>query len=211
MINEWKWYCSNNEEFYHGEFATREEAIAVGFEHYGAEGTLFIIEARHSEPQTDVFDFDRILKDYEERNEEHWGEDGEPLSDIKWVPAQTRALEQELGEVLRRFLAKHDALRSWAFTETRNREEINMDASRFFYAQDFCEILLCAFRYALGRKTYVVSGIADQLIRNWDDLGYLQDQICKEIDEAIAANTAGMEMDVKVWQRVLEHHRKPKE
>ncbi len=209
MSTDWKWYCSNNEEFYHGEFETREEAIAVGFEHYGGEGTLYILEARHDEPTTDIFDFDRILEDYSEKNEEHWGEDGEPLADIKFK--DRRHLEETLAAVLRRYLAKNDALRSWSFTQSRNCESINMDAIFFFNAADYGDILLSAFRYSLGRKTYMVSSIQQVLIGAWDNLGHLQDIICKEIDVKILSGTAGMEMDVKMWQRVLDHHRKPKE
>lgn len=198
---DWKWYCSNNEEFYHGEFDTREQAIAVGFDHFGGEGTLYIIEARHSPLTCDVFDFDRIVEDFAERNEEHWGEDNEPLSDIKFK--DQRILEQDLADVLRRYLAKNDALRSWAFTETRNREEINMDAGGWMPADYYQTAMMGAFRYALGRKTYVVSDTVNLILREWERLGHLQDMICKEIQEAIDAGRSGMEMDVAQWCRIL--------
>lgn len=200
---DWKWYCSNNEEFFHGEFATREEAIAVGFDHFGGEGTLYICEAKHNPLSCDVFDFDRIIEDFSEKNEEHWGEDGEPLADIKFK--DHRILEQDLADVLRRYLAKNDALRSWAFTETRNREEINMEAGGWIDSQYYETIIMGAFRYALGRKTYVVMDTVNLLLREWDRLGIMQDRICEEIKEAIDSGRSGMEMDVAQWSRILAH------
>lgn len=208
MNDEWRWYCSNNQEFYHGEFATRLEAIAVGFSYF-SEGTLFICEGKHSEPTTDVFDFDRVLEDYAEKNEESWGEDGEPLSDIKFK--DKRNLEEDLAATLRRYLGKNDALRSWNFSGMRNQEEIRMDEAVFFSTMQLEDVLVSSFRYALGRKTYVVPGVALALVEHWGRLKDLtKELICGEIDAMIATGT-GMAQDNREWQVVLDHHRGKKD
>ena len=70
--------------------------------------------------------------------------------------------------------------------------------------QDYELILLAAFRYALGRKTYMVSAVVDYLWVQWYDIsGKLRIQIQKEIKEAIKGGNAGMDMDVKQWERLL--------
>ena len=66
-------------------------------------------------------------------------------------------------------------------------------------------ILICAFRYALGRKSYITGTIADMLLKHWDELKF-NDKITmrKEILHAIDTGKAGMDMDVAEWNRVLE-------
>lgn len=64
--------------------------------------------------------------------------------------------------------------------------------------------LMYAFRYALGRMTYVVSDVADALIAHRDALQPTwRQQIIEEITRAIAENRAGMPMDVDRWRSVL--------
>ena len=66
-------------------------------------------------------------------------------------------------------------------------------------------LLSCAFRYALGRKTYVVGAIVDEIKKNWKDLPKAQKWIYhKEIKEAIENNEAGMTCDVEKWKEILE-------
>ena len=66
-------------------------------------------------------------------------------------------------------------------------------------------ILFCAFRYALGRQTYIVSLIADEIVERWNTLDSRDhEQYKKEINEAIEASRAGADMDIKQWQRVLD-------
>jgi hypothetical protein len=70
--------------------------------------------------------------------------------------------------------------------------------------QDYELILLAAFRYALGRKTYMVSAVVDYLWVQWYDIsGKLRTQIQKEIRQAIDSGNAGMDMDVKQWEKLL--------
>lgn len=65
--------------------------------------------------------------------------------------------------------------------------------------------LVCAFRYALGRRTYVTDSVANVIIKVWDELPReTQLLIRKEIINAINNNDAGMDIDVKCWEKILE-------
>lgn len=65
-------------------------------------------------------------------------------------------------------------------------------------------LIISAFRYALGRKTYIVSEIVDIIINNWGTLTeHDRGLICHEIKEAIELDAAGMDMDVREWQKIL--------
>jgi len=61
-------------------------------------------------------------------------------------------------------------------------------------------VLTCAFRYALGRMTYVVDSVASEIERN---VGILPGKdlhlYIKEIDEAEKQNALGMQMDADRW------------
>ncbi len=73
-------------------------------------------------------------------------------------------------------------------------------------------VALAAFRYALGRMTYIVSSIVDFLEQNWDNLpAPSQALIHKEIQEAIDQGHAGHDCDVAQWRRLLAHPRKSTE
>lgn len=64
------------------------------------------------------------------------------------------------------------------------------------------QVLICAFRYALGRRTYVVSEIVNELTTNWSHLSsYSKVLIRKEI---IECNDLGAEMDKKEWAKILK-------
>lgn len=63
--------------------------------------------------------------------------------------------------------------------------------------------LMYAFRYALGRMTYAVGSVADTLIAYRDELDpQWREQIVEDIERAIAGGHAGMDMDVRQWERV---------
>jgi hypothetical protein len=66
-------------------------------------------------------------------------------------------------------------------------------------------LLFAAFRYALGRMTGTVSTAVKIIIECWPRL-LPNDRFFyhKEIKEAIEANRAGMDIDVKQWQKILE-------
>ena len=65
-------------------------------------------------------------------------------------------------------------------------------------------LLFCAFRYALGRRTYVVSSVVDTIINNWENLATSQRYMFKkEIREAEMANDVGSTYDDQEWRRIL--------
>jgi len=66
------------------------------------------------------------------------------------------------------------------------------------------DILFYAFRYALGRMTYAVSTVADEIIQHAHELDpKIRHIMITDIQKAITENAAGMEMDRKDWERVL--------
>ena len=67
------------------------------------------------------------------------------------------------------------------------------------------ELFIMAFRYCLGRSTYVVADMVSLIDRNWNS--FSRDEkymIRREIKRAIKFDRAGMDMDVKSWQEILE-------
>ena len=67
-------------------------------------------------------------------------------------------------------------------------------------------VLMCAMRYSLGRMTYVVSAVTDELIKNWNEFDKSnQKVILAEIKRAIELGKAGMDMDVKRWTDVINN------
>ena len=66
-------------------------------------------------------------------------------------------------------------------------------------------ILLCAFRYALGRRTYVVDYVTTCLQKHWHALSKGdRSLIIREIGEAIERRHAGCDCDVRQWKAVAE-------
>ena len=65
-------------------------------------------------------------------------------------------------------------------------------------------LLMSAFRYALGRMTYIVETIARHIEACWPDLlTNDRELIHREIRAAIDSGRAGMECDIAVWRRIL--------
>lgn len=65
--------------------------------------------------------------------------------------------------------------------------------------------LLCAFRYALGRRTYIVYHVANEIIKNKNNLTDTDKYIIiKEITEAEERDGLGMECDKWEWIRVRD-------
>ena len=65
-------------------------------------------------------------------------------------------------------------------------------------------ILFWAFRYALGRKTYVVGDVSNEIINQWDNLSQTFQRLThKEISEAIEKDLVGMSIDKDCWRKVL--------
>ena len=67
-------------------------------------------------------------------------------------------------------------------------------------------ILIYAFRYALGRMSYSVSDVVEAIKENWDKINEnAKNIITKEIQEAIKNNEAGdPDIDVPLWRSILE-------
>ena len=66
-------------------------------------------------------------------------------------------------------------------------------------------VLLCAFRYALGRSTYIVIDIVCEIEDNWNNIPiHTKNLIQSEIKSAIDENRSGMECDRMAWQRILK-------
>ena len=64
-------------------------------------------------------------------------------------------------------------------------------------------MMMCAFRYALGRRTYIVGHVVEQIIEHKEDLGEnLRGLLVREIDEAIYDDMAGDTCDVNDWKRL---------
>ena len=65
-------------------------------------------------------------------------------------------------------------------------------------------VLIAAFRYALGRCSYMPSVVAGVLAQCWAGLTEHDRQlIARELTEAIERGHAGMDCDVATWRRVL--------
>lgn len=67
------------------------------------------------------------------------------------------------------------------------------------------DIAFYAFRYALGRMTYVVSDVCTYLKENAERLmAPTRNKIIKEIEYAIKGDRAGLQMDVEEWLIVVK-------
>ncbi len=66
-------------------------------------------------------------------------------------------------------------------------------------------LIICAFRYALGRMSYITGTITDLLIKEKDSIHKDAKQlICKEIRYALEHDEAGMDCDRIRWRGLLE-------
>lgn len=74
------------------------------------------------------------------------------------------------------------------------------------FGEDQEAILLFAFRYCLGRKTYAVSIVVDLIIKNWDNLDLIiRAMITKEIiDYKKLYGDLGHNCDEIQWNRILD-------
>lgn len=70
--------------------------------------------------------------------------------------------------------------------------------------RDVNTLIFCSFRYALGRRSYIVFDVVDLITKHYHNLYYqTKELIHKEIIAAIKQDEAGMEMDVKEWRKIL--------
>jgi len=67
------------------------------------------------------------------------------------------------------------------------------------------DLLICAFRYCLGRMSYIVEDMANHIESEWDDIcPEFQRLIERETRYALNMNVAGMQMDRESWEKLLE-------
>jgi len=67
------------------------------------------------------------------------------------------------------------------------------------------EMLLCAFRYCLGRRTYMVNICVENIIKNWNKIGSrLKEILHKEIRQAQSRNQLGDPCDAMDWEKILK-------
>jgi hypothetical protein len=65
-------------------------------------------------------------------------------------------------------------------------------------------LLFSAFRYALGRRTYVVGTIINIIKDNWDHISQPRREFFKkEIREAIERDMCGSKYDIENWEEIL--------
>ncbi len=65
-------------------------------------------------------------------------------------------------------------------------------------------MIISAFRYSLGRRTYVVSECVDWLTENWQWVNESTKKIIlREIKEAIDSNLCGDPCDCSDWREIL--------
>ncbi len=70
---------------------------------------------------------------------------------------------------------------------------------------DIETLIFCAFRYSLGRKTYIVGHICDIIARHKDDISAeTKSKMVQEINVAISMGQAGMGMDTDEWKKLAE-------
>lgn len=69
-------------------------------------------------------------------------------------------------------------------------------------------ILFCAFRYALGRRTYVVSAVCQQIHRCWETLCDTERELfVKEILEyQNRFGNLGHECDAREWLSIVDRY-----
>ena len=71
--------------------------------------------------------------------------------------------------------------------------------------QDLNDLMWCAFRYALGRMTYVPATIAAIIVENIDHLNKTtRESIVRDIDKALIDDQAGMKCDSEEW-KIVKH------
>lgn len=71
--------------------------------------------------------------------------------------------------------------------------------------EEINDLIVYAFRYCLGRRTYAVSTFVEIALKHWPAIqGRNRHLMQKEIREALASDSAGMDMDRQQWQRLLD-------
>lgn len=65
-------------------------------------------------------------------------------------------------------------------------------------------LIIFAFRYALGRATYASQVMVEIISAVWSDLDKFEKELIqREVEQAIKTDRAGMDVDVKEWEKLL--------
>lgn len=65
------------------------------------------------------------------------------------------------------------------------------------------ELLFCAFRYALGRKTYITSTVCELIIKYKFEISHNELKLMiREIEHALHSDNAGQQCDIDSWKKV---------
>lgn len=74
------------------------------------------------------------------------------------------------------------------------------------------DLIICAFRYSLGRCSYVVSEMIDHILEHWDEICPAYQRLIKsEIKYALERDNCGMNQDCESWSNCLEAIEKAEE
>jgi hypothetical protein len=66
-------------------------------------------------------------------------------------------------------------------------------------------LMMCALRYAIGRKTYITEDVSDIIIANRQELTVSSREVMiRDIHHAIETNNYGHQMDKEAWERLLD-------
>lgn len=115
----WYWGYGEEPEMMYGPEETRDAILQVARSESDGAG-FTICEADKSVLSFDIFDAGQIMDQYEEHNEECWGEDG---SDVALTRAAEQSLEAALAATFEAWAKANDATgKAWAFGTTRNTE-----------------------------------------------------------------------------------------
>lgn len=119
----WSWWVGYDEERYHTECATRDEAVRIASEEqYGG----YIVEARKPDLKISrFFDGESFAEDAEEEACEEHGdpETGDPVFDL--TPDQIKDLQATVRAAIDAWQEKHClTFTGFMFSETRNHEHI---------------------------------------------------------------------------------------
>lgn len=119
MAEEWSWWVGPNQEIYHTECGSREEALRIARSEY--EGA-YICEARKDKLElADYFDANDFLERADESAYEESNEDGDPVFEV--APAQQAFLQEAVRAAIRKWQADHGlTFIPWRFTAVRNEE-----------------------------------------------------------------------------------------
>jgi hypothetical protein len=96
-------------------------------------------------------------------------------------------------------MSKKNLLKGATFTLGPGKRDLHLSNL------DWDIILFCAFRYALGRRTYVVGTVINAIISEWDHMpDVTRQKFISEIKDAISKDQAGDKWDAEDWTRILK-------